>query len=257
MLAFHLLLVRHKDVVGLRVDDITTIDDLLAALYKSCSQWDTVMELVEARLTALFIVFEVGCQIVVEITLLQDVLVLGQRLVEEDLFVSGDNRVDVIDGHTAGVLAVDNADKACGILMQVVILGAVHNTCGVEVSQTVGDNAQVVITEAGDAVGVVFIELPYLITRYILVNDVIGFVELHETVALFADDLIALVNGEVEGCAEVGVDPRASFLNVETEFVGAWHKPDDDGNGAYDECGTDEKIAPREVVLKIETTHLI
>ena len=91
MLAFHLLLVRHKDVVGLCVDDITTIDDLLAALYKSCSQWDTVMELVEARLTALFIVFEVGCQIVVEITLLQDVLVLGQRLVEEDLFVSGDD----------------------------------------------------------------------------------------------------------------------------------------------------------------------
>ena len=48
--------------------------------------------------------------------------------------------------------------------MQAIILGTVHDTCGVEVSQTVSDNAQVVITEAGDAVGVVFIELPDFIT---------------------------------------------------------------------------------------------
>ena len=75
------------------------------------------MEFVEARLTALIVVGEVGCQVIVEITLLQNVLVFSQCLVEEDLFVCRNDRVDILDGHTAGVLAIDNADEARGVLM--------------------------------------------------------------------------------------------------------------------------------------------
>ena len=117
MFAFRLFLVRHQDVVGLCVDDITAVDDFLAALHKSCSQRNTVMEFVEARLTALFVVGEVWFQIVIEVTLLQDVAVFGQSVVNENLFVCRDDGVDFRDRHTGGVLAVNDADEACGVLM--------------------------------------------------------------------------------------------------------------------------------------------
>ena len=75
------------------------------------------MEFVEARLTALFVVGEVWFQIVIEVTLLQDVAVFGQSMVNENLFVSRDDGVDFRDRHTGGVLAVNDADEACGVLM--------------------------------------------------------------------------------------------------------------------------------------------
>ena len=117
MLTFHLFLERHEDVVGLRVDDVATVDDLLAALYEACCQRDAVMELVEARLTTLLVVGEVGCQVVIEVALFQNFAVGGQRLVKEYFLIGGDDGVDLGDGYAVGILAVDDADESRGVLM--------------------------------------------------------------------------------------------------------------------------------------------
>ena len=48
MLALRLLLERHEDVVGLGVDDVSTVDDLLSALYQARGQRYAVVQIVEA-----------------------------------------------------------------------------------------------------------------------------------------------------------------------------------------------------------------
>ena len=88
---------------------------------------------------------------------------LGQGLVEEDLLVGRNYGVDFVNRHAVGVLSVDDADKACGVLMQVDIVRAVHDTFGIEIAQTVGNDAQIVVFETGDAIGVVLIELSDLL----------------------------------------------------------------------------------------------
>ena len=100
-------------------------------------------------------------------------------------------------------------------------------------------------------------ELAYLLACHILVDDVVGLVELHKTIALGADNIVALVDGEVEGGVKVVVDPGAPFFCVETELVGAWHEPHDNSDGAYDEGGRNENVAPTEVALDVETTHYV
>ena len=87
MLAFCLLLVRHEDVIGLRVDNVAAVDDFLPALYKTCGQWNAAMKLVETRLTAVLVVGEVWRNVVVEVALAQDVAVGGKGLVEENLLI--------------------------------------------------------------------------------------------------------------------------------------------------------------------------
>ena len=257
MFALGLLLERHQDVVCLSVDDVATIDDLLSSLYETSGQGDAVVEFVQAGLTAVLVVGEVRCQVVVKVAFPQDVTVLCECLVKEDLFVGRDHGIDAGDSFAVGIFSVDDANHTGSVAMQIVILGGVHDTLIIEVTQTVGNDAQVVVVEAWDAVGVVFMELAYLLTCHILVDDVVGLVEFHKTVALLADDIVTLVYGEVEGGVEVAVDPGAPFLYVEAEFVGAWHEPHDDSDGTYDEGGGYEDIAPAEIALDVETTHYV
>ena len=257
MLAFCLLLERHEDVVCLGVDNVATIDDLLSTLHKTCGQGDAVVEFVQAGLTAVLVVCKVGGQVVVKVALPQDIAMLCKCLIEEYLFVGRDHGVDAGDSLAVGSLTVDNADHTGSVLAQFVVLGGVHNALGIEVTQTIGDDAQEVVVETRDAVGIVFVELAYLLACHILVDDVVGLVEFHETIALGADDIVALVDGEVEGSVKVAVDPGATFFCVETELIGAWHEPHDDSDGAYNEGGRDKNVAPVEVALDVETTHYV
>ena len=77
------------------------------------------------------------------------------------------------------------------------------------------------------------------------------------SISLGADDIVALVDGEVEGSVKVAVDPGTTFFCVETELIGAWHEPHDDSDGAYNEGGRNKDVAPIEVALDVETTHYV
>ena len=98
------------------------------------------MEFVQAGFTAVLVVSEVRCQVVVKVALPQNVTVLCKCLVEEYLFVSRDYGVDTGDSLAVGGLAVDDTDHTGSILMQVVVLSGVHDAFGIEEAQTVGDD---------------------------------------------------------------------------------------------------------------------
>ena len=99
------------------------------------------MEFVQTGLTTVFVVSEVRCQVIVEVALPQNVTVLCKCLVEEYLFVSRDYGVDAGDSLAVGGLTVDDTDHTGSILMQVVVLGGVHDAFGIEEAQTVGNDA--------------------------------------------------------------------------------------------------------------------
>ena len=81
--AVHLLLIRYEDVVGLAVYDVAPVDDLLSALGDAAGQRDAVVEVAQAGLAPLFIVAEVGGDVVVQVALLQDLPVFLQLRVLE------------------------------------------------------------------------------------------------------------------------------------------------------------------------------
>ena len=84
------LLVGGKDVVGVVVDDIAPVDDLLPTLAETAGQWDAVVQVAQTGFAALFVVAQVGRDVIVEVTLLQDLPMAVLLGVEAQLLIGRD-----------------------------------------------------------------------------------------------------------------------------------------------------------------------
>ena len=215
------------------------------------------MQFVETGLTAFPVVSEVGGDVIVEVALAQHFLVLYERLVVEDLLVGGDDGIHLRDLAAGGVLATDDPDLSCRVLMQTGKFRTVHDTLVIEVAQTVGDDAQVVVAQARDTVAVVLIELSDLFACDVIIDDIIGLIEVHQTVALGFHGGLTLIDGEVERGAQVVVAPGLALFDLEGAVAVPGHQPYNDGHGTGHDCQTDEEIAPRDIVFCIKTAHFL
>ena len=239
------------------VDNLAAIDDLLSALHDAAGQGNAVVKLVEAGFAALLVVYQVGGDVVVEVTLAQHLLMGCQGLIVEELLVGGDDGVDLVDLTAGGVLAADDADGTRGVLDQAGIFRTVHDALVVEIVKTVGDDAQIVVVQARDTVAVVLVELPDLLASHLVVEGVVGLVELHQAVALGLHGFIALVDREVEGGAQLIVSPGLALFDLKGTVAASGHQPHDDDDGKENHPQTDEDIAPGNIVFCIETAHFI
>ena len=82
-----LLLERLDDAVGLVGDDFAAVYNLLTFLHQTAGQGNTRQQVVQAGFAALFVVHQIGHDIVVQVALLQRGTVGRQLLVEEQLLV--------------------------------------------------------------------------------------------------------------------------------------------------------------------------
>ena len=99
--------------------------------------------------------------------------------------------------------------------------------------QAVGDDFDIVQRQLGDAVRVVRHELAHHTCLDGDINIIIGFVLLQYAVALVFDGLVGFIHGEVEGCREISIFPRFALFDEIAVVIIVWHRPYDDGNGAY------------------------
>ena len=168
--------------------------------------------------------------------LLQDLTLRTEFLIHEQLFVGGHRGIDTVDGHTGGILAIDDTDGLGGILTQDGIFRTVHDSLGIEVAQTVGHNAQIIIGEAWNTLVVVFIELSDLFAHDFLIIYIIGLILLHQAVAFCLYGLVAFIDREIERCTQIIIDPGLAFFYFETGLGISWHQPDNDGGSGQDQC---------------------
>ena len=121
---FQLLLVGEENVVGLAVDNIASVDDLLSALG---GQRDAVGKIAQTGLATLLVVTQVGRDVVVEVTFLQNLAMAVKLRIEEELLVCRDSGVDVVDFQADGSLAANDAHQLCCVFIDESIVGSAHD----------------------------------------------------------------------------------------------------------------------------------
>ena len=136
------------------------------------------------------------------------------------------------------MFVVDNADHVRRVFLQLFILFRLHDALLIEAVQPVGDDADIVFWQVGDAIGIVRGELAHHAGLGGDVEVVIGLILPHDAVAFAFDSGVGLVNREVEGCCQLLILPWLSELDMEGVVGIVWHGPNDDGYGAYHKCGT-------------------
>ena len=250
-----LLDVRVDDAVGAVCHDFAAIHNLLPLLHQSAGQGNADQQLVLAGLAAFAVIGEVGDDVVVEVALLQGCPQGDEFLVHEQLLVGPLGRVDFEYGHAGGLLVVDDAYHAGRVAAQRLVLLGLHDALLVEAVQTVRDDADVVVGYVGNAVGVVGRELMNHLPFRLHIIFIIGFVLLHDAVALMLDNFFGLVDGKVEGGCQFCILPGLSLLYMEEVGILVRHEPDDDGDSDDDQKGTYQKVVPQDVFSEIEVTH--
>ena len=123
--------------------------------------------------------------------------------------------------------------------------------------QAVGDDADEVGRQVGNALAVLLGELPDGLVLLILRVCIIRFVEPQNAVLLGLDHRVALVDGEVERSREVGIAPGLSLFYLEVHIAVAWQGYDDDGHRDNDQCGANQEIAPTQGVRLLQSTHFL
>ena len=91
----------------------------------------------------------------------------------------------------------------------------------------------------------------------IIVVNIVGFVEFHQTVAFGLHRLITLVDREIKWSTQICIGPRLALFYLEGSIVVSGHQPYDNGHGADDQSQTDEEIAPCDIVFCVETAHFV
>ena len=107
-----------QDVVGLRGDNLASVDNLLSAEYQSVGPRVAAQHLVAGSGGALLVVDEVGVEILVEGTLLQDVGAVVQGVGMEQVVVGLLHGVEVGERLLAGHLVADDADGGNAVCAQ-------------------------------------------------------------------------------------------------------------------------------------------
>ena len=193
--------------------------------------------------------------IVVQVALLQDFPMILEFRVEEELLVGRDRRIYFVDPYADGGLTTDNPDHAGGVFVNHGIVGGAHYALLVYVKKPVGDDADIIVGNAGDALVVVLCELADLRRLCQLVQVEVGLVLLQQTVALCLDGLVGLQDGKIERCPQVGIVPGFSFFHLEGGACITGKEPGDDGDGDHDEPDTNQKVAPGDVCFQVKTVH--
>ena len=142
-------------MIGLLVDNLSAVNNLLTFLYESTSERYTGDKFVTVGLAACTVEDKVRLDIVVQVAFLQLLPVSVQLLVLEELFVGSLGGIDFLDRHAAGLFVVDNADHAKGIFLELFVLLRLHDALLVKAMQTVGDDFDIVLRQLGDALRIV------------------------------------------------------------------------------------------------------
>ena len=97
------------DAIDLLRYDVATVDDFLSFLYQSAGECHPTQQITFAGFAALTVIGKIGCDVVVQVALLQDAALLCQLLVHEKVLIGCLGGIDVHDRSTDGLFATDDA----------------------------------------------------------------------------------------------------------------------------------------------------
>ena len=160
-----------------------------------------------------------------------------------------------MDGNTESLLAVNDADGLCRVVMQLVVFLLLHDALLVKAVQPVGDDAHERLGQVGNAVGKVGIELLHHLQLRLLIIFIIGLVAAQGTVALLTDNTLRLIDGEIVWGRELWVFPGLPLFHLEVAAVVAWHSPHHNANCGQDQRCAYQNIAPLEIVFQKYAAH--
>ncbi len=136
---------RFEDVVGLFLDDLSMVDDLLPALDPSLGEGDGFQEFLLHRFVLLLVVGEVLVDVVIDVVSLERLLVERGGDSVDDVFVGCFCGVEGRDGTVLRSVAGEDVDLAFLLLVQFVHVVGGYDAAGVESLQFTGDVVLVVV----------------------------------------------------------------------------------------------------------------
>ena len=249
---------RLHNPVGFLVYDVAPVYNLLSFLHHSTGQRHAVEQFVERGRAPFLVIDDVRYDIVRQIAALQRGLVGYQQRVVEQTLVGILGRMELFERYAGGLFAIDDTDGAgCVITRQFAVILSCHDTLQVEPSQSVGDDADIVIRQSVDAIAEMVDKLPGLLCLHLGGVAEVRLKIFVEAVTFLLHGCFRLVDGKVEGSRQVAIFPGLPQVGVEIVACIPGHTPDDDRHRTDDDGSSDENVFPGDFFGQIQKSHIL
>ena len=248
----HLALIRREHPIVVIVYDLASVDYLLPAEHHATGRRDAAEQIILLSLAALLVVHQIGLDILVEITLLQDGSKHAQPLVEKQLLIGCHGGIDAVYLHTLRLLAADDSDQSGRVFADGIVFGHAHDARLVETVQAVYDDRQILLGKSMHILTERIAQLAQLGCLHRRVVTEVGLEKLHERVLFCLYGLIGLVDGEVELGNKRPIHPGLAHVIAQTLALVAWKEPDNDSDTDGHQTYTSENLLPITAIGCIE-----